>query len=111
MNSWHTKVRVKQGQDVALGQPLPHALLRVSMIFKYQTGEEMQKGDRVLFHGERGFIELVESKLGDSATDWYIQEYGGGVSIIDAIAGRTFVPADQIDECDDLEFVSRADAP
>jgi hypothetical protein len=31
--------------------------------------------------------------------------------IIDAIAGSTFVPADQIDECDDLEFVSRADAP
>jgi hypothetical protein len=98
-------------KDVALGQTLPHAFQRVSMIFKYQTGEEIQKGDRVLFHREPGRIELVASKLGDPATDWYIQGYGGGVMIIDAIAGSTFVPADQIDECDDLEFVSRADAP
>jgi len=111
MNSWHTKVRVEQGQDVALGQTLPHALQQVSMIFKYQTGEEIQKGDRVLFHREPGRIELVASRLGDPVTDWYIQEYGGGVMISDAIAGHTFVPTDQIEECKDLEFVSRADAP
>jgi hypothetical protein len=82
----------------------------VSMILKYQTGEEIHKGDRVLFHREPGRIELVAAEPGDAETDWYVEEYGGGVMIIEAVAGRTFIPADQIDECEDLEFVSRADA-
>ena|SRR5208282_1313064 len=111
MNSWHTKVRVRQGQGVALGQMLLYGLLRVSMSFKYQTGEEIQKGDHVLFHREPGRIKLVAVEIGDPEVDWYIQEYGGGVMIIEKVAGRTFIPADRIDECKDLEFVSRADAP
>jgi hypothetical protein len=83
--------------------------MHLSMILKYQTGEEIQKGDRVLFHRERGRIELVAAELGDPEADWYIHEYGGGVMIIEEGAGRTFIPADQIDECEDLEFVSRTD--
>jgi len=29
--------------------------------------------------------------------------------ILERVTGRTFIPADQIDDCEDLEFVSRAD--
>jgi hypothetical protein len=28
--------------------------------------------------------------------------------IVDRVAGRTFIPGDQLAECEDLEFVSRA---
>jgi hypothetical protein len=80
-------------------------------ILKYQSGEEIKKGDRVLFHREPGQIELVAVELGDPETDWFMQEYGGGVMILERVSGRTFIPADQIDECKDLEFVSSADAP
>jgi hypothetical protein len=81
------------------------------VILKYQTGEEIQKGDRVLFHREPGWIELVAAELGDPERDWYMQEYRGEVMIIEAVAGRTFILADQIDEREDLEFESRTDAP
>jgi hypothetical protein len=31
--------------------------------------------------------------------------------ILEAFQGHTFIPADQICDCKDLEFVSRADTP
>jgi hypothetical protein len=38
---------------------------------KYSTGEDLQNGDKVLFHGELGRIEFVaESATGDAAMDW-----------------------------------------
>jgi hypothetical protein len=80
------------------------------MTLKYLSGEEIKKGDRVLFHRGPGQVELVADTLGNLETDWYVKEYGGGVMIIDAVAGRTFIPADQIDEYEDLEFVARPDA-
>jgi hypothetical protein len=44
------------------------------MIFRYQTGEEIEKGDRVLFHGEPAEIEFLAAvPTGDPAFDWYIQ--------------------------------------
>jgi hypothetical protein len=64
----------------------------------------------VLFHREPGRIDLVALQLGDRETEWFIQEYGGGIMVTDGVAGRTFIPADQLGECDDLEFVSRSDA-
>lgn len=79
------------------------------MSLKYQSGEEIKRGDRVLFHREPGRIELVAYEPGDPETDWFIQEYGGGVMILDGVAGSTFITADQLPECDDLEFVSRDD--
>jgi hypothetical protein len=80
------------------------------MILKYQSGEEIRKGDRVLFHGEPGEIELVASELtGDAETDWHIREHGGGVLIREPkVFGRAFIPANQLDETEDLQFVSRA---
>ena len=77
------------------------------MVLKYKTGEEIRKGDRVLYHGEPGQIEFVALDLGDPETDWFVKEFGGGVMILERISGRTVTPADQIDE--DLEFVSRSD--
>lgn len=82
------------------------------MVLRYQSGEEIRKDDRVLFHGELGRIEPVAIALsGDPETGWHIDEHGGGVMILERVAGRTFVPADRLDECKDLKFVSRDDAP
>lgn len=48
---------------------------------KYQSGEEIRKGDKVLFHGEPGEIEFVADKLvGDPAMDWHMREQGPGVN-------------------------------
>ena len=79
------------------------------MVLKYQSGEEIKKGDHVLFHREPGRIELVAKELGDAETDWFIGEYGGDVMVLEGVAGRTFITADQLPEYEDLEFVSRAE--
>lgn len=68
--------------------------------------QEIKKGDRVLFHREPGEIELVADPLvPDPETDWFIQEYGNGVMILEGQAGRTLVSDPHSDE--DLEFVAR----
>jgi hypothetical protein len=52
------------------------------MPLTYQSGEEIKKGDRVLFHGEPGEIDfVVESVVGDPAMDWYMKELGPGVMV------------------------------
>ncbi|HEY4741085.1 MAG TPA: hypothetical protein VIH76_10870 [Candidatus Acidoferrales bacterium] len=69
------------------------------------------KGDRVLFHRKPGEVELVSSDPNsqDPQTRWQMQEFGGGVLILElAVFGRAFIPAAQIAECEDLEFVGRA---
>jgi hypothetical protein len=75
---------------------------------KYQSGEEIKKDDRVLFHGVLGEIELAASDPNDPEASWFIEEYGGGVMIKEPVSGRTFIPTDQLDRSEDLEFVSRA---
>jgi hypothetical protein len=82
------------------------------MILNYRSGDEIKKADRVLFHGNPAEIELVASNItGDPETDWYIEEFGGGVMISDPmVSGRTFIPADQIAEYEGLQFVSRTDS-
>jgi hypothetical protein len=75
---------------------------------KYQSGEDIKKGDQVLLHGVMGEIDLVASDPNDPETSWYLEEFGGGIGIKDPVSGRTFISADQIDEYEDLEFVSRA---
>jgi hypothetical protein len=76
--------------------------------FRYMTGEEIRKGDQVLFYRAPGRIEFVAVADGDPELDWYVQEYGGGVMLWDTEAGNTFIPADQIGETDDLKFVNRS---
>lgn len=77
------------------------------MPLSYMTGEEVKKGDRVLFHGEPGQIELVaDPSIPDPETDWFVQEYGSGVMILEPkYFGRAFV-SDPSTHCD-LEFVAR----
>ena len=76
---------------------------------KYRSGEEIKKGDRVVFHGNPAEIELVSIDPNDPEQEWYVTEFGGGVLISDPmVSGRTFIPRDQLDEYEDLEFVSRA---
>jgi len=78
------------------------------VILKYQSGEEIKKGDRVLFHGNPAEIEFIALDLSDPKTEWYMRAYGGGVSVLDPmVSGRTFIPADHLEEYEDLEFVSR----
>ncbi len=79
------------------------------MALAFMTGEEIRKGDRVLFHGEPGEIELVADPLvPDPETDWYVREYGGGVMILEPKHfGRAFLPEPHTAE--DLEFLARAD--
>jgi len=52
------------------------------MPLKYLSGEEVRKGDRVLFHGEPGEIEyVVDGFVGDPEIDWHMREHGPGVLI------------------------------
>jgi hypothetical protein len=81
----------------------------MALFLKYRSGEEIRKGDHVLFHGNPAQIELVACDASDTAAAWYLKEFGGGVGVLDpAVSGRTFIPADQLEEYEDLEFVSRA---
>jgi len=77
------------------------------MPLKYTTGEEIRKGDRVLFHGEPGEIEFVaDLRVKGSETEWYVREHGGGVMILEPKNfGRVFLQEPQTAE--DLEFVAR----
>ena len=85
------------------------------MILKYLTGEEIQKGDRVLYHGEGAEIEFVVTDTSDPETEWYFQEFGGGIMLVQRVEpksfGSVFIDASDIDDTEDLEFVSRADPP
>jgi hypothetical protein len=75
---------------------------------KYQSGEEIRKGDRVRFHGEPGEIELVADPLvKDSETDWYVQQYGSGVMVVEhKVVGRAFLS--DTGDAEELIFVSRS---
>jgi hypothetical protein len=76
-------------------------------VFRYASGEEIKKLDRVRFHGAEGHIEMVATSLDDPEQDWYVREFGGGVMVCDDLAGRTFIGVDDTLELEDLEFVSR----
>ena len=75
----------------------------------YRTGEEIKQGDKVLFHGNPAEIELVACDPNDLESASYVQEFGGGIMVLDpSVSGHTFIPADQIGEYEDLEFAGRA---
>jgi len=78
-------------------------------ILRYRSGEEIKNGDRVVFHGNPAEIELVSTDPSNPEQEWHVTEFGGGVLVSDpTVSGRTFIPRDQLDEYEDLEFVSRA---
>jgi hypothetical protein len=76
---------------------------------KYQSGEEIRKGDKVLFHSEPGEIQFVVEKLtGDSEKDWLMNEYGPGVMVLEPkfYKGGTFIT--DTENAEDLVLVSRS---
>jgi hypothetical protein len=75
--------------------------------FRYQSGEEIRKGDRVLFHGEPGEIEFVaDSLVRDPETEWFVQ-YGGGVMVVEPkVFGRAFLS--DTESTEDLTLVARS---
>lgn len=77
------------------------------MPFTYHSGQEIRKGDRVLYHNEPGEIEFVADPLApDVETDWYVEELGAGVMIVEPkVFGHVFVKDTEDDE--DLIFVAR----
>jgi hypothetical protein len=81
------------------------------MILKYQSGEEIKKGDQVLYHRNPAEVQFVACNAHDPETDGYLEEFGGGVMIADPlVSGHTFIPAAHLEDYEDLEFVSRAQA-
>jgi hypothetical protein len=81
-----------------------------AIVLKYLSGEEIKKGDRVTFFGNPAELELVASDPNNPEAAWHVQEFGGGVLILDPmVSGLTFIPADQLDENEQLKFVSRGE--
>jgi hypothetical protein len=72
----------------------------------YTSGEKIEPGDRVLYHGERGRVEFVAIPE-DPEMKWYAEQYGNGCMILAPSFGRVFVTECCQDE--DLRFLSRAD--
>jgi hypothetical protein len=82
------------------------------VILKYRSGEEIRKGDRVLFHREPATVEFVASDPDDPETTRYLEEIGVGVMIREPQdPNPTFIGAESVDEYQDLEFVARAETP
>ncbi len=75
---------------------------------KYHSGEEIRKGDKVLFHDEPGEIEFVVERLvGDPTIDWHMNEQGPGVMVLEPTSfNRAYVRDTQ--NIEDLQFVSRS---
>jgi hypothetical protein len=74
---------------------------------KYTSGEEIRKGDKVLFHGEPGEIEFVVEKLvGDPAMDWHMREQGPGAMALEPKSFQHAYVRDT-ENAEDLQFVSR----
>ena len=59
------------------------------LILKYRSGEEIRKGDRVLLHGKPAEVELVAFDPNEPEHAWHVQEFGGGITILDpVVSGR-----------------------
>jgi hypothetical protein len=78
------------------------------MALTYQSGEDIQIGDRVTYGGNAGTIELVvESLTGDPEQDWLLETSGAGVMVAEPkVFGRVYLRDPHEEE--DLLFVARA---
>jgi hypothetical protein len=72
----------------------------------YQSGERVQVGDVVTYHGEAGVVMFISiDKTGDAAMDWYLDQWPDGGFMIDAEQfGNVFI-TDPSEE--DLVLISR----
>ena len=47
----------------------------MEITMKYQSGEEIRKGDKVLYAGQPGEIQYIVDELtGDAEKDWLMEE-------------------------------------
>jgi hypothetical protein len=71
-----------------------------NMALVYATGEDIREGDQIVYDDLPGEIELVaDPESPTDQTDWYISEYGGGVSVTEpTVFGRLFLAPENIDE-------------
>ena len=78
------------------------------MPLTYQSGENIQTGDRVTYGGNAGTIELVVERLtGDPEQDWLFETNGAGIMVAEPkVFGRVYLHAPYEEE--DLLFVARA---
>jgi hypothetical protein len=77
------------------------------MPLRYQSGDEVKKGDRILYAGERGTIDFVVSP-DNPEHSWYVKQYGAGCMILVTPFGSLFLTHPQDDE--DLDFVARGES-
>jgi hypothetical protein len=78
------------------------------MTLKYQSGEAVMKGDRVLLYREEGVIEFVaDPTVNDPKTLWYVQKFGGGVMVSELKSlGSVFTNPEENSR---VEFVCRGE--
>ncbi|HXQ28991.1 MAG TPA: hypothetical protein VN848_06945 [Gemmatimonadales bacterium] len=77
----------------------------------YRSGDDIRTGDRVLLHGEPGHVELVLDGE-HNPRDWPAKEYGRGIMIAEPkVFGRLFLAERDLEDYEDLEFVSRSTSP
>jgi hypothetical protein len=74
----------------------------------YSSGEAIEPGDHITYHGERGKVELVALPE-DQNTMWYIEHHGTGCMLLVPSFGRVFVTETDADE--DLAFLARGEPP
>jgi hypothetical protein len=80
------------------------------MQFRYQSGEEVKKGDRVTYMRVAMEVEFIANPdAPERETDWYIKEYGGGIMVWERnpkTYGRVFFR--RTEDVDELLLVRRA---
>ena len=78
------------------------------MPLTYNSGEEIQRGDRATYGGNTCVIEVVVDGLtGDPEQDWLFKNHGAGILVVEPkVFGRVYLSAPQAEE--DLLFVARA---
>ncbi|MGA8670959.1 MAG: hypothetical protein WB679_13840 [Terracidiphilus sp.] len=77
------------------------------MALKYKSGQDIMRGDRVLYAGDPSVVEFVADPLvPNPSTRWYVEENGQGIMISEPRRHGSVFSSDP--ESDELEFVSRA---
>ena len=78
------------------------------MALYYQTGEEIQKDDRIRLSSDEGIIDfIVDPAASDPSPEiaWFMKEHGRGVMLRTTHMGNVFTTeSDQ-----DLHFIRRAE--
>ena len=76
---------------------------------KYQSGEDIREGDKVLVAGEPGEIQFIVDKLtGDAERDWHLEEHGPGAMVLEPKFYKEGTFITNTEDAEDLVLVSRS---